>query len=257
MITRYRVSIGGIQLDSLDDNIVILDVSYSPVSKKDTTFVVADMDGMDNSETYYEQQTVTVTFQIRIYDPKERNAVCQKINQWAMSNGDLRINDRDSQYLSEVKCQQFANVGSVRNWTDELTLVFATERIPFWLSDTKKVVTISGKNASGTLKMDGNISNSLVSVTATANESVSSIQFTVGSTMLKLTGLSVAQNQKIIVDYIKNRYLRIRANGVSVMNKLDKTSSDLLLAKCGTNVSVKVVASGKVTALFEGRGEWV
>lgn len=257
MITRYRVSIGGIQLDSLDDNIVILDVSYSPVSRKDTTFIIADMDGYDTSDEYYESQTVTVNFQLRIYDPQERNAVCQKINRWAMSNGDLKTSDRNGQHLVNVRCQQFASVGSVRGWLDEMSLIFVTEHVPFWISDTKKTVTITGKNNRGTLKMDGNVGNALVSVSATANEAVNSIQFTVGSSVLKLTGLSVAKNQKIVIDYVKNRYLRIRANGVSVMNKLSQTSSDLLLAPCGIDVQIGVVSSGKVTATFEGRGEWL
>lgn len=256
MITRYRVELGGTQLDSIDDRIVILDVGYSPVVSRDKTFVIADMQGFDTSETYYERRTVTVTFQLRIYDTAERNAVCDLINEWASQKANLQINDKEEKFLQNVNCQQFASIESVRNWLDPLSLVFTTERNPFWLSEETKTVTITGKNNKGTLKMDGNIESALVSVTATATEPVSSIQFTVGDSVLKLLGLSVAVGQKIVVDYINDRYLRIRANGASVMNKLDKSSSDLLLAPCGKNVSVGVVANGKVTAVFSGRGMW-
>lgn len=258
MITRYRISLDNVQLDSLDENIVIQDIGYSPISFRDKNRTSADLDGFDIDETYYESQTVTVSLQLRIYDTAKRNKAVQKINEWAKGMKTLQVNDREGQYLYAVKCQQFASVSSVRNWLDPLTLVFTTGYVPFWISSSAKTVTVVGKNNKGTLKMEGNADKpSLVSVTVTAEEAVSSIQLTVGDTMLKLTGLSVAIGQQIIIDYIRNRYLRVRANGASVLNKLDKSSSDRLMAKCGENVTVNVVASGRVSAVFSGRGLWL
>lgn len=256
MITRYRVAVDGVQMDSLDSNIYILDVQYPPITRRDTTHEVANLDGFDLENSKYVGQTVTVTFELHIYDIKKRNAVCQKINKWAGVRSTLTVNDREGQYLRTVKCDQFAAI-SARDWTAPLTLVFSTERTPFWLSNTEKTLTISGKNTNGTLKLDGNISYSLVTADITANEKVTSLQITVGSTKLNLKGLNVATNKKVVIDYVNQRYLRIRADGASVMSKLQPESSDNLQAPCGTNTKISLVSDGKVTAVFKGRGCWI
>ena len=257
MITRYRVSLGGVQLDSLDDNLAILDVQYSPLTKQERHYQTAGLDGFDTGEEKYEGQTVTITFELHIYDTAERNMVCQAVNKWANTPGSLVINDREGQYLRAVKCQQFAAIGSVRNWTDPITIIFTSERTPFWLSSSTKAVTISGKNAKGTLDLDGNVGNSLIECEVTAQAAVSSVQITVGDTVLKLSKLSIATGEKLVIDYTRSRYLRIRANGSSVLTKLDASSSDLLLAPCGAKTTVGIIANNKVTAKFTGRGCWL
>lgn len=256
MITRYRASLGNVQLDSLDDRIAILDISYPPMDFSEKTFATADMDGYDTGDTHYEKRTVVITFELHVYNTAERNALCQKVNEWARNGGSLRTSDRSGQYLY-VKCESPASIESVRDWTAPLTIVFATARTPFWLSDAEKTVTVSGKNVKGTLKMDGNIRSALVSVTVTAIDQIKAIQVSVGKTNLKLTGLSVAIGQKIVIDYVRSRYLRIRANGVSVMSKLNASSTDNLRADCGANSSVSVISDGRANVVFSGRGLWM
>ena len=256
MTGRYRVSLGNVQMDTLNDSLLILDVAYSPVDMQDRQYTTANLDGYDVSSTYYGQQAVTVTFELHIYDVAKRNAACQKVNEWAMSSKIMRTNDRADQYIS-VSCKQFASIESARNWTDPLTLVFVTDYIPFWCSNTAKTLTVDGKNARGSLKLDGNISDALVNVTATAKATVKSFQVTVGNYKLKVTGITVANGQTIVIDYIRNRYLRIRANGASVMSKLDPASSDNLKAACGGTTAVSVVADGNISTVFTARGLWV
>ena len=257
MTSRYRVSMNDVQMDSLDKNILIRDISCSPITRRDTSFETANLDGFDTSASVFEGQSVTVQFEIHIYDPATRDAVCQKINKWANARGSLHISTRSGQYLRSASCVQFASVKSAKNWTDPISIVFSTERTPFWLSNNEKAVNISGMNIKGTLKMDGNISYSLVTVNVTALGPFSSLQLTVGNTVLKLKGLSVSAGGHLNVDYVNSRYLRIRVNGSSVMTKLDPTSSDDLRADCGKNVSVGVIANGKVSAEFIGRGCWL
>ena len=256
MISRYRVALGGVQLDSLHDNLCILDVNYAPIEKQENTFETANLDGYDTESVKYRAQTVTVTFELHIYDTAERNAVCQQVNEWASRRDTLVINDREGQYLRRVKCQQFAAIGSVRNWTDPITLVFITEYTPYWLSSAQSVATITGTNVRGVLKLDGNIESSLIECEVTA-DAVSSVQITVGDTVLKIDKLSLAAGQKLLVDYLHSRYLRIRANGKSVMSNLQPSSSDNLQAPCGANTQVGIISNGKVTAKFTGRGCWL
>ena len=256
MISRYRVAIGGTQLDSLDDNLLILDIQHSPVEKQIRQSSVANLDGYEIADTKYIRRTITVTFELHIYDIAERNAVCQKINAWAKNGGTMTVSDREGQRII-VACEQLADIESARNWTDPLTLVFSSTYSPFWETVAAKTVTLAGKTAKGTLKMDGNAGDALVSVTVTAKAAVSSLQLTVGDCVLKLTGLSVAADKQIVVDYVRQRLLRIRADGKSVLAKLDPASTDNLRAACGADTAIAVTANNSVTAVFTARGRWM
>lgn len=256
MISRYRVSLDGVQMDSLDENLLILDVNYSKVNKSVQQFSTANLDGYDIHDIDYDRQAVTVTFELRIYDIAQRNAIVQKINKWASSEHVLRTNDRKNQSLTVV-CEEEAVIGSVKNWLDPMTIVFVSKQNPFWVSDTAKTVTMSGKNAKSTLKMDGNIKSSLISVNITTVDAVTSLKLTVGDTNLEFKKLSVAKNKSIVIDYVNNRYLRVRADGKSVLNKLHGTSTDNLMAECGVSTSVSLISDGKVTAVFSGKGLWL
>ena len=257
MRSRYRISVGGVHLDSLDDNLLILDISNTQPDRNIKKQTVANLNGYSVADTQVGQQSVTVTFELHIYEVAKRNEACQKVNEWASKGGTLVLNDRNGQRLYNVICEQYADIQSARNWTDPLTVVFSTTVNPYWQSSTPKTLTLTGKSASGTLVMDGNTDSANVGVTVTASAVVNSLQIKVGSTILKLTGLNVPAGKQVVVDYVGNRYLRIRANGSSVMTKLDPTSSDLLQAKCGASNAVSVTSNAKVTSVFTARGCWL
>ena len=258
METRYRVSLGGVQMDSLDDAIVIMDISYAPIQRTDITAETAYMDGFEWTKYRFNGQTVTVTFMLRIYDVKARNAAVQRINAWANTRAHMTVSDREKQYLPMVMCTQYASVKSARNWTDPLTVVFASERVPFWLSSDESAATVIGKNVRGTLKVDGMAGLvSTVSVEITAQATVKTLQLTVGDTRLILRGLNVPSGKTVLIDYINNRYLRIRANGASALACLDPESADRLEAPCAASTAVAVIADGSVRAVFKARGCWI
>lgn len=256
MIGRYRASLGGVQMDSLVENLLILDVQYSPLKYSRQMSEYANQDGFTVSHEGLPQRTVTIVFELHIYNIAKRNAACQKINEWAAAGGVLRINDREGQYL-QVGCEQFAEIQSAKEWTRPLTLTFGTRENPYWMSDEQKTVTLAGKTAKSTILMDGNVSDAKVSVTATAQAAVTSFLAVVGDTQIKLTGLSVATGQKIVIDYMDGKYLRIRAGGKDVMAKMvPADSSDLLLAPCGKRTQISFTASAKMNVAFSARGVW-
>lgn len=253
---RYRVSLNSVHMDTLNDNLLILDVAYSTVGKQVRESQNANLDGYDVVNTIYDRQTVTISFELHIYDVAKRNAACQAVNAWAMAGGTLRVNDRTGQHLTVV-CQETASIESARNWTDPLTLVFVTTGQPFWESDTEKTLTMTGAKPSGSITLDGNVGNALVSLTATAKAAISSIQVTVGSTTLKFTGISVPNGKTFVISYTKGRYLKVTANGSSVLAKLDPSSSDNLLAPSGKKTTITASASGSMTFVFTARGLWI
>lgn len=257
MISRYRASLGGVQLDSLDDNIRILDIAYQPMEKQVNRHKTSDFDGFDISGETFQGQSVTVVLEAHIYDTEKRNEAIQKINKWAAAGGTLVTSDRKNQFLT-VRCARFAAVESVKKWTDPVRLIFETTTRPYWESSAQKVTTLSGANASGTLAVDGNTGKAMVGVEMTANAAISAVKFTVGDTAIDIAGLSMTSGQKLILDYLEGRYLRVRANGSSVMNKIiPENSTDLLLADCGKSTAVKVFANARVTTKFLARGLWL
>ena len=259
MTSRYEVWIGSTKLSSLNENLLILDVAYSPVEKEDKQYTTANLDGYDISKTYVSKQRVTVTFELHIYDIVKRNEACQKVNEWADSNTMLRINDRSGQCLI-VHCEEHAVIGSVRDWTKPLTIVFETDYIPYWQTYTADVLTLTGKN--GNLKVSGNTGKALVSVEVTAKTEIKAITIGVGTsgttnyTSIILKDISVPKNKKLTVTYTHNRYLRVAVDGKSVMTKLQKDSTDLLLAPCGQTTPVYVSAGSNATTKFTVRGLW-
>lgn len=258
MIGRYRISLNGVEMDSLDEErLLILDISYSDADATLMTNRTANLDGYDFGSPYLEKRTVTVTFELHEYDTVQRNALCQLVNSWAKAGGILRTSDREGQQLRDVRCEQFASVASVRNWTDPFTLVFSTTYNPYWQSEDVKTLAVAGTYASGALTVDGNVSESLINVDITANDPVNALQIAVGSSTLKLTNLSLENNGKLIIDYFKGRYLRIRQNGTSVLNKLNPSSSDVLSIPCGSTKTVTISANNRVTAIFTARGLWL
>ena len=254
MISRYRASLNGVQLDSLHDDLLILDIGYSGALVSITQEQVAKLDGFDYKNKYFEKQTVTITFELHIYDVAKRNAACQAVVAWASSGGTLAVNDRAGQHLEAVRCETFPAIESARNWTDPLTLVFSTTYNPYWVADAESTITLTGISTRGTLKPLGNTGSALVSVTVTANAGISSLQIVVGSTNIRLTGLSLGNGQKLTIDYINGRYLRILENGRSAMHKMNPASSDSLLAPCGANTAVSVTANNRFTAVITARG---
>lgn len=256
MTSRYEVTLGGKKLSSVNKNLLILDVQYGQPETSQQEYQIANLDGLDLGRKVYKRRTVTVTFELHIYGTAERNAACQAVTEWAMAGGTLRTSDRAGQYLT-VECTQFPQINSVRGWTEPLTVVFSTVGIPYWQSDTKNALTISGTTARGTLKVGGNTGTTPVTVTITAKAMLRSVQITVGSSTIKLTDIRVPTSRTLEITYTKDRYLRVRANGENVMKNIDPASSDTLLATCGASNAVTITASANMTAVLEARGRYL
>ena len=264
MRSRYRVRLAGVHLDTLDSNLMILDVAYSGLQHTRDKHQISDLDGYNLGDDQNEQQSVTVTFELHIYDTKICNAACQKVNEWAQAGGTLYTNDREGQYLT-VYCEKYAAINA-RDWTKPLQVVLTTYRNPYWKSNTAIEKELTGKLKEGTFKLDGNAkAGAPMSVTVTpATATLKKIEITVGGTVLHLDGLSVEKGTNLVIDYVDERFLRVRAAGKSVMTKLQpktidgkKVTSDRLIAACGADTKIAINADQKVTAVFTARGRWV
>ena len=272
MISRYEVTLNNKSLGNLItrkvkyiDNkgkeqtrteypLLVLDVAYSGIQYQTKMHAVAGLDGYEIADKYAQRQTVTVSFELHLYDTAARNAACQKVIEWAKDGGTLKINDRTNQYL-RVRCESFPVINSVKHWTDPLTVVFATEAIPFWRSE--KPISLapgSGTGPSGYLKMDGNAGKTLVTASIKANEKITSLQIACGATKLVFKGFTMAKNDVMSITYTNDRYLSVKVGNNSFLKYLQSGSSDRLLATCGVSNKVVVSADKKVTPTLSAEG---
>ena len=68
MRSRYRITVNGVQLDSIDSNLLILDIGCTPPEYQTNTNRIANTNGYDYGNSYFEKTTITVTFELHIYD---------------------------------------------------------------------------------------------------------------------------------------------------------------------------------------------
>lgn len=267
MRSRYRVSLAGVQLDTINDNLLILDVSHDPVDFSDTTYTIAGQDGYDLSGSRLLSRTVTVSFELHIYDIVKRQAACQDVITWAKDGGYLVVNDRTGQRLT-VRCKNYPAIESVRDWTAPLQVVFETTAVPYWEETTATAKSVSGTNTYGAVKVPGNAGDACVGVTVTATAKITTLQLEVrtqnssgswaSKSLLSLTGLSIPKNGTVTISYTGKRFLKIRdQDNKSLLANVASASTDRLTATCGVVNRFYIKANAKVTASFTVRGLWL
>lgn len=255
MISRYEVTLNGISLSSIADEIVILDVSYGEPAFSDVRYKTAKRNGSRSDGRIFSSSSVSISFEIHAYDLRDRQAIRNAVCAWAKNGGRLEINDRDGQFL-QCECSQFPAVASVRNWTDPFTITFTGNEIPFWQEITPSAVTMTaGTSGSGSLFVPGSADNALVEANIHTNATITSVSITVNGRTLTLSGISVASNNDIKITYDDKAIQSIKVGTTSLLDK--RTGVDDLLAKCGELNTVSFTSNASATVTISARGYWV
>jgi len=257
MVSRYDVTLNNTHMAKLHKALYVLDVQYPDHEFEMQTQNPAGTDTIITGDRKKGKASVVVTFELHIYDIAERQAALQKVISWCRNGGTLKINDRPDQRLIVV-CDKIPALGSVRNWTDPLTIEFSGYASPYWEDTAETVITLQGTNSGGTIAVPGTADATpfTVEVTPTA-KAIASLSIVVGSNTITLSGISCPVNTKIVFDHNSEGILTIKQGSTSILAKRTASSADDITAKCGANCSVKVVAPSKVTAVFKTRGRWL
>lgn len=153
MISRYEVTLNGTSMGEVSENIIIKDVQYEKPKYKRNLFQLADRHGSRPGKAYKDRAAVTIVFEIHEYGVADRQRVLADIITWARNGGDLRINDRPGQKLICV-CEEFPAIESVRDWTNDLSIMFAAYACPYWQEVNPTIVTHQYSNRSATTLED-------------------------------------------------------------------------------------------------------
>lgn len=254
MISRYEVVLNNIPLSSLSTDIIILDIKYSFPNINNETFEVAKRQGARIHRRYIEKTTVTIDFSIRAYDIKERQTICGNIVRWAKNGGILQTNDRNGQHLRCV-CDEFPVINSALKWTDTLSITFAAYALPFWEEDVPSTLTLTGANTSGNLYVPGNVDGAFVEATIKPNGTLTTINLWNNDKTMALSDISVSSSQTIVLSYDDEMIQSIKVGNTSLLNK--RSGVDDLLAKCGENNGLAVIANTSVTVTYSIKGLWI
>lgn len=254
MTSRYEVTLNGVEMSSLNAALLILDLEYSDPSPQFRTATLANRDGSTITGRYKADVSVTVSFELHLYDTAARQAALHDVIRWARAGGTLKTSDRTGQVL-ECVCDQLPAISSARNWTDPLKLRFAAASFPYWQAETPTTVTLTGSSAAGSITVPGDGGDAPLSVAVTPSSgTLTSLTVTAGSSTIALSGLSVAAGTTLWMEYSPAGNFRIRANAVSQLPKRSAASSDDLRVPTGLAAALSLTANVAVTAIFSARG---
>ena len=257
MILSRRVSLGGVQLDEIDESIVIQ--SIDPGVPHESVTAVNRMGGAGQRMTgqHWESLEVTVTYGINLPKRKlaERRAVFDKVNAWANQTGWLRVTWLPGKRLYVDKTV-LASSGDLWRWTDEHQLTFRAYNVPFWQDEAASTVRRSNASTGSlVLGIGGNVRSVLdVLFKNTSNDTLTSFSITAGGSTITLTGISVASGGTLTIDHGTDGLLRIMSGSTSLYSKY--SGSDDLYVDPG-EVAVSFTADKTGLLMIQNYGRYI
>jgi len=264
MILKRRVSLGGVQLDELDDRIIITGIDESAGKESITGVASAYGPGQRITNMRRETLDVTVKFAMRIKndDMAGRAELLEAVNAWAAPGGWLKVGYRPNRRLNVILAQAPGG-GDMFTWNSEFSLTFRAYSVPYW-ADTIDTTAESGSKANGSMSIDVPGSANTVANVTVANMSGSTInhvKLTVAGKVIEFNSLSMTGSESLVIDHVQNSkifYFRSRCGTSdsmrSVMKRRTAESADDFTVSPGiTSVAWEADRAVKVTVKVRGR----
>ena len=263
MILKRRVSLGGVQLDSLDNRILISGIDEAAGKDNITAVSSANASGQRIVKTRRDTLDVTVKFMLNIKNKKmkDRAALLEKINAWAAPGGWLKVNYRPERQLYVVLAQAPGG-GDMFNWTNEFTMVFRAYAVPYWDDVTAAAVDNSKKIAvSGSMSLVVPGSAETAAGATIENKSgkvITSLTLTIGGKTMKFSDSNLLPaGGTITIDHKRTAgqcFLRAYNATRSVLRYRTKESADDFYIQPGkVSISYSAQRAVKVTVKAKGR----
>lgn len=241
MMSRYRVYINDIEISSLDDSIYVNDISYSSISVNRSTTALGGRSGSYSGRESLPENKVTVSFAVRKYDTKARQAVVQAVNAWCMNGGWLKVSDRPDQKMY-VCCSKPAVVPSVMRWTDFLTIELTAYDYPFWTDEIPTRVVLDVDEVEGVAEAEvfvPGVYKTYVEAEIAVNGNMTGLTITCGETEIELTDIYVTPGNSVVISYTDDHHiLQIKSGNTSLLPyRTPESNDDLILAPGNNTVS--------------------
>ena len=258
MILKRRVSLGGVQLDSLDERILITGIDEG--AGKESITAVNNAAGTGQRVTAMRRDTldVTVKFALNIKndDMAARSELLEAVNTWAAPGGFLRLGHRPGRRL-QVLLAQAPGAGDMFAWTNEYSLTFRAYSVPYWEDNTAVTVTSGTKSSdSMALIVPGNAQTVAdVTVTNKSGKTINSVTLSVGGKQMVFSNLAMGGSATLTIDHPRSAkliYMRARVGSTSVLAK--RTGADDFRISPGANtITFSAERAVQVTVNVRGR----
>ena len=252
MILSRRVALGGTQLDSLDNSIVIR--SVKPGVPHESVNAADRMGGIGQRVTRHHWETLETSVTFAIDLPKRqltaRRAVFDKVIKWAIGGGWLTTNQMNGKRMYAEKVV-IPSGGDMWEWMSEYTIILRAYGVPFW-QDATATADVSGVlTVPGILRTvcDAEIANG-------GSSTIDSMTVTAGNSTMEFSGLGLAAGETLKIGHGNDGvlWLRIYSNNTyrSVLDKRTGGSADDLYVDPG----VRTVSASSGTASFSCYGRY-
>ena len=261
-----RIALGGVQLDQIDGRILISEVYELPGDRTATASSIYDGTGNDTgsrvNNVHRNSKKVRCKFRINYKRPfmAERAALLDRIMAWERAGGVLTIGARPNQRM-QVRCQQEHEVGDLRDWTKEYTIIFEANEKPFWENATPD--TAESKTASsGSVNLDvsGNMENVLtLDVANKSGATINKMTISANGYKFEFTELGMTANEHLVIDHTSKQVQRIRIKSASgtyrsaMVRRTDKSDDELRVSPGTVTVSYTADRAVVLTAKCWGR----
>lgn len=228
MILSHRVQLNGIELDSVSGAILVQGVEEIAGKVQITTANRAAHAGQRITSIRRDSLDVTVRFSIDIKkrDMPARSSVFEAVCAWAAPGGWLSLNYRPERRL-RVVCAQLPAAGDQWNWTNIYSIVFRAYDVPYWQDYVPRSL-LATESTGSTEKQIGvpGSAETVLDATYKCTGACSRFTLATGISRIALEGLNIKTGQTLAIDHTEDGILRIRVDGVSVLDKRTAASSD-------------------------------
>lgn len=269
----YDVSLGGVSIHSLADEIIVRDIVEKPAKMDMQTSKRALHAGTRVANHIRRSLSVDVVYVIRTEDSERRAEIAGLIAGWVGSGGWLEISTRPGKRLY-VRPSDNPSLGSSLRWTEDITMTLTAYEQPYWedKEDVQVAMDVTWSDNQNTyfganvIKPNGNVDRvpGRLMLTNTSDEiPITHVKIVADKTFIELENIQIGPGgmlaSMLLIDYDDYDVLTIEdlMGDKSLMGNRTAESSDDLLVRCGKNNQLYVYADGPCQVFFYTKGRWL
>lgn len=253
MRTRYRAAMDGVMLEALSEQLYVADIQEKTPVQALSLSDVMGYDGQRVTEKRRRSLEITITFQLRLYDPASRQRALSAVCAWCQGRY-LTASTRPGQRLC-VTCKALPAASALK-WTETLSASFLAVSPPYWEEERP---AFAGGLGAASLYVPGSTPRCPADVTITARENLDSLRIQTPLSMMRFAGLSLAPGDQLraMHDDFGRLQLEKHANGVVTSAYALRTgeSDDELWIPCGKRS--EITCDGNAYVAVSCRGWWM
>ena len=273
----YDVTLNGVSMSSLADEIVIRDiVELAPEIDRQTAKRALHA-GTRVTSTVRRSLSVKVVYVVRAYEGVRRAEILDQIAAWCAGGGLMTINTRPGKRLF-VQPADTPRLDSSLKWADDLSLTLTAYEQPYWEDEEAVSVSVSSQWVeaqgqhffAGVIRPAGNVPRvplTLMLYNTSKTDPLTHIKIVSEDTFMEFEGLNLAPGTlfggSISVSYTQNDVQQITnimaqsPEEISLLKYRTAESSDDLLVSSGKDNQLYVYADQPFWGKIDARGRWL